>query len=94
MLISCPYCGPRDSREYAMIGDAGLMRRPDPEAADAMARFHAYLYLRDNPAGPHRELWVHDGGCRRVLRLTRDTRTHEILEVAFAAGVPAAEGGA
>ncbi|MGH2339969.1 sarcosine oxidase subunit delta [Segnochrobactraceae bacterium EtOH-i3] len=94
MLISCPYCGLRDAREFAMLGDAALMRRPDPEAADAAARFHAYAYLRDNPAGPHRELWFHAGGCGKVLVLTRDTQTHEVLDVQFADRVARTEGGA
>lgn len=94
MLISCPYCGLRDAREYSMLGDAALMQRPDPEAPDAAARFHAYAYLRTNPAGPHRELWFHAGGCGSVLCLTRDTLTHEVLDVEFAGLVARTEGGA
>ena len=39
---------------------------------------HDYVYLRDNPAGPHRELWYHAGGCRAWLIVGRDTRTHAI----------------
>ena len=38
-------------------------------------------YLRDNPAGPHEELWYHGFGCRSWLRVKRDTRTHEIFAV-------------
>ena len=34
-----------------------------------------YVYLRDNPAGAHRELWYHGAGCRAWLVVTRDTRT-------------------
>ena len=26
-----------------------------------------YVYLRDNPAGPTRELWYHAAGCRAWL---------------------------
>ncbi len=44
----------------------------------ARAQWHDYVYLRDNPAGPHRELWQHVSGCRAWLVVTRDTRTHEI----------------
>ena len=81
MLIPCPHCGAREHGEFHYLGDAGLRDRPDPQAPDAPARFHAYLHLRDNPFGTHRELWYHDAGCRAWLVVTRDTVTHEILGV-------------
>ena len=37
--------------------------------------------MRDNKAGPHRELFYHVGGCRTWLVVTRDTRTHAIAQV-------------
>ena len=37
-----------------------------------------YVYLRDNPAGVHRELWQHIHGCRSWLVVTRNTRDHTI----------------
>jgi heterotetrameric sarcosine oxidase delta subunit len=86
MRIACPYCGSRDVREFAYHGDATVVR-PDPEAADALAWFTDYVYLRDNPAGPHRELWYHAGGCHAWLVVTRDTRDHEIASVEAASDV-------
>ncbi len=83
MRIDCPYCGSRDAHEFTYLGDATLTR-PDPAAPDAVDAFHDYVYLRDNPAGPHRELWYHASGCRRWVVVTRDTRTHEITASAFA----------
>ena len=83
MRIACPFCGERDVGEFTYLGDA-TVRRPDPASADAPRLFHAYVYLRDNPAGPHDELWYHGAGCRGWLRVRRDTRTHEIFSVAFA----------
>ncbi len=83
MRIGCPFCGARDASEFAYLGDAGFAR-PDPAAPDAAARFAAAVYLRDNPAGPHVELWYHGQGCRSWLRVTRDTRTHDVLAVALA----------
>jgi sarcosine oxidase subunit delta len=80
MRIACPYCGERDAREYAYHGDATPVR-PDPAAADALARFTEYVYLRDNPAGALRELWYHAAGCQSWLIVTRDTRTHEVASV-------------
>jgi sarcosine oxidase subunit delta len=83
MKIRCPYCGERDAHEFAYLGAAGL-KRPDPAAAEAATAFFEYVYLRDNPAGPAAELWYHRSGCRRWLSVERDTRTHEILSVAYA----------
>jgi sarcosine oxidase subunit delta len=77
MRIPCPYCGERDAHEFAYLGDATLTR-PDPAAEDAQARFHDYVYLRDNPAGAHVEWWYHANGCRQWLKVERDTRTHAI----------------
>jgi sarcosine oxidase subunit delta len=80
MRIACPYCGERDVREFAYHGDAAPVR-PDPAARDALARFTEYVYLRENPAAPLRELWYHAAGCQSWLIVTRDTRTHEIAAV-------------
>ena len=83
MRIPCPFCGERDSEEFQVLGgDAGP--RPDPAGEDAPERFFAYVYLRDNPAGPHREHWYHANGCRLWLVVTRDTRDHTILDVSLA----------
>ena len=90
MRISCPYCGERGVHEFVYHGDATLTR-PDPEAADATARFAEYVYLRDNPAGPHRELWYHAAGCRRWLVVNRDTRSHAIHDVRFVAALEGAD---
>jgi sarcosine oxidase subunit delta len=79
MLIPHPLLGPRDASEFIYLGDARLMQRPDGMAADAAAQFHDYVYLRENPAGVHRELWFHEHGDRSWLVVTRDTLTHEIL---------------
>jgi heterotetrameric sarcosine oxidase delta subunit len=80
MRIDCPHCGTRDLREFSYRGDAGP-RRPDAGAGDALERFNAYVYVRDNPAGPHTEFWYHAGGCQAWLIIQRDTRTHAIASV-------------
>jgi heterotetrameric sarcosine oxidase delta subunit len=80
MRILCPHCGLRDVREFTSLGDAAP-QRPDPNTADAADRFNAYVYLRDNPAGAHRELWYHGAGCQAWLAVERDTRTHVIAGV-------------
>jgi len=74
MRIGCPYCGTRDAAEFIYRGDRAAAA-PAPE--DDEAAF-AQVYLRDNPAGPLRELWYHAQGCRNWLTVTRDTLTHQI----------------
>ena len=78
MRVPCPFCGARDVREFSYLGDA-TVARPDPDGVDALERFVDYVYLRDNPAGLHREFWYHGAGCQRWLVVSRDTRTHEIM---------------
>lgn len=75
MRIHCPFCGERDLSEFSYLGDATVQR---PDSAE---KFYEAVYLRDNPAGRHSELWYHTFGCRGWLRVTRDTRTHAIFAV-------------
>lgn len=92
MIINHPLLGPRDSAEFVVLGDASLIDRPDWQADDAAERFHEYLYLRDNPAGEHRELWFHEQGDRSWLVVTRNTLSHEIVKVELARDVAFARG--
>ncbi|MBU3260668.1 sarcosine oxidase subunit delta [Roseovarius sp. PS-C2] len=92
MIINHPLLGPRDAAEFVYLGDAALIDRPDWQAEDAMQQFHDYAYLRDNPAGPHRELWYHEQGDRSWLVVTRDTTTHEITDVQMARDVARSRG--
>jgi heterotetrameric sarcosine oxidase delta subunit len=85
MLIHCPICGERSFSEFVYGGD-GAVRRPTDPAAASDAEWHAYLYLRDNPRGPHRELWFHEFGCEEWVEVTRDTLTHEISSTCLAGG--------
>jgi len=78
MRLNCPFCGTRDLREFACIGGDPL---PRPQADAPAAEWDAYLHLRENPAGPSRELWYHEGGCGAWLRVSRDTLTHAIAAV-------------
>ncbi len=87
MIINHPLLGPRDSQEFTYLGDASLLDRPDWQDENALRKFHDYLYLRDNPAGDHRELWYHEAGDRSWLVVTRNTLTHEISKVELAQDV-------
>jgi methylglutamate dehydrogenase subunit B len=92
MLIPHPLLGPRDAQEFTYLGDAALIERPDGMAEHAEAAFFDYLYLRDNPAGLHRELWFHEQGDRSWLVVTRDTVTHEIVGAELARDTALARG--
>ena len=87
MIINHPLLGPRDSAEFTYLGDASLIDRPDWQSDTAAQDFYAYQYLRDNPAGEHRELWYHEAGDRSWLVVTRDTVTHDITSVELARDV-------
>ena len=92
MIINHPILGPRDSAEFTYMGDAALLDRPNWQAKDALSQFVGYGYLRDNPAGPHIELWYHEQGDRSFLIVTRDTTTHEISSVKLASDVARGRG--
>ena len=91
MLIPHPLLGLRDAEEFVYFGDASLIDRPDPAAPEAETAFSDYVFLRDNPAGVHRELWFHEQGDRSWLIVTRNTLTHEILGAALASDVVRAQ---
>lgn len=80
MRIKCPICGWRDRREFYYRGAA--LERPQADAGEAA--WDDYLHRRENPAGPVKEHWYHEGGCGAWLVVTRDTVTHEVLEVELA----------
>jgi sarcosine oxidase subunit delta len=59
------------------------VQRPAHAESDA-EKWFAYVFLRDNPRGPHREYWHHVLGCRQWLKVERDTLTHVIGDVVLA----------
>jgi methylglutamate dehydrogenase subunit B len=76
LLIPCPWCGLRNQIEFTYGGDATVQ---EPASDAPAAAWFEFVYLRDNPKGPHDELWLHSGGCRAWFKVRRDTRTHDIL---------------
>jgi heterotetrameric sarcosine oxidase delta subunit len=80
MLIRCPWCGERPFAEFSYGGDATVGRPARPEEASD-AEWYAYVYLRKNPRGAHRELWFHEFGCEQWVEVARDTLTHAIATV-------------
>lgn len=84
LLITCPWCGPRDEIEFACGGEAHIAL---PANADALsdAQWADYLFMRTNPKGRYRERWVHTYGCRRWFNVIRDT-TSERIDAVYRVG--------
>ena len=78
MLLSCPWCGPRDEAEFSCGGTTHIVR---PPLGSSDAEWGAYLFFRDNPKGPLRERWRHSYGCGQWFNVERHTVTHEVLAV-------------
>jgi len=74
-LFPCPFCGPRDESEFHYGGEAGNVR---PDGKDVTAeKWAGYLYMRANPKGPTREIWVHLT-CGEFFAMDRDSVTHAV----------------
>ncbi|MFD9111761.1 sarcosine oxidase subunit delta family protein [Streptomyces bottropensis] len=86
LLITCPWCGPRDEAEFH-YGGQGHVPYPETPSALTDEEWARYLFFRDNPKGPFAERWSHAAGCRKWFNAVRDTATNEILAV-YRAGEP------
>ena len=64
--------------EFRYAGEAHIARPADP-AALSDAEWAAFLYLRSNTRGVHRERWRHIHGCGRFFNVARDTVTDTIV---------------
>ena len=74
-MIIKPSTGPRRRRIH-YPGRCRPLKRPDWQADDADHAFYHHLYLRDNPAGLHRELWFLNMATIMAYSYTRYGRTH------------------
>jgi sarcosine oxidase subunit delta len=79
-LITCPHCGVRPKEEFSIRGDAAPAR-PAADVPVSDEAWDAYVHLRTNPKGRHREFWHHAAGCRRWLIVERDTASHVVFTV-------------
>ena len=80
LLITCPFCGPRNETEYHYGGQAHVPF-PAAEAELTDKQWAEYLFYRDNPVGAFAERWMHAVGCRRWFNVVRDTVTYDIAAV-------------
>jgi len=79
LKITCPFCGPRNEREFVNGGPARDQRPEKPDAVTD-SDWIEYLIIAPNPVGPVREEWWHALGCGQWFGISRNTATHEILE--------------
>jgi heterotetrameric sarcosine oxidase delta subunit len=77
MLITCPWCGPREETEFHYGGEARVAYPSDPFALTD-SEWADFVFGRPNPRGPFAERWSHSAGCRRWFDVVRDTVTHDI----------------
>jgi len=77
-IFNCPFCGPRDEREFHFAGEAGKVR-PDTTQSISDADWADYLFSRHNTKGAATEAWIHLT-CGEMFVITRDTVTMEVLE--------------
>jgi sarcosine oxidase, subunit delta len=78
LLLTCPWCGPRNETEFHYGGQAHVAYPAAP--ADLTDQEWAeYLFYRDNTRGAFAERWVHSTGCRRWFNAVRDTVTYQVL---------------
>lgn len=74
--LNCSHCGTRAIEEF-LYGEMPVV--PDSiEGADARDLDRAFM--RDNIEGVVTEAWFHVFGCRRWIRVSRDTRTDEVVD--------------
>lgn len=75
LRIPCPFCGPRSIEEWFH----GEIPITPAHLTDADDRDLDRAYMSDNPAGVVTEAWFHAAGCRRWVRLQRDTTTDRFI---------------
>ena len=69
MKIMCPNCGGRSVEEFRY----GEIPRVPDSITDPNDRDLDRVYMRSNPYGVTAEAWFHEFGCRRWIRIRRDT---------------------
>ncbi len=76
-IFPCPFCGPRDEREFHFAGEAGKTR-PDTTGEVSPDDWATYLHMHRNEKGRTREVWVHTP-CAEMFIMERNSVTMEVL---------------
>lgn len=70
MKLECPNCGKRSVEEFRY----GEVQQVPDSITDPNDRDTDRVYMKTNPYGITVEAWFHEFGCRRWMRIERDTR--------------------
>ncbi|MCK0151386.1 sarcosine oxidase subunit delta [Marivita sp. S6314] len=76
-IFTCPFCGPRDEREFHFVAEQGKVR-PDTTQSVSDADWAAYLHTQRNEKGRVREVWMHTT-CDEVFVMERHSVSMEVL---------------
>lgn len=76
LMIECPNCGKRPLTEFLY----GEIPEVPESMTDADARDIDRAFMLKNVEGVQVEAWFHVGGCRRWVKLFRDTRTDQFVK--------------
>ena len=76
-IFPCPFCGPRDDREFYFAAEAGKAR-PNTTNEISSADWARYLYRQRNAKGRVREIWMHMT-CQELFVIERDSLSMEVL---------------
>jgi len=77
-VFTCPFCGPRDEREFHFVAEAGKTR-PDTLKDISDKEWSSYLHTQRNEKGQVREIWMHTT-CAELFLLERDSQTMAVIE--------------
>lgn len=76
-IFNCPFCGPRDEREFHFVAEAGKTR-PDTQQEVTARDWGQYLHDVRNEKGRVREIWMHTT-CAELFVMERDSVTMDVL---------------
>lgn len=78
LVITCPYCGPRDGYEFRYGGED----KGPPPAAEGLTReaWCAYVHENNCTPGVQKEWWCHKSGCGAWFTIYRDTLANREVE--------------
>lgn len=75
-IFTCPFCGPRNEREFHFAGELGKVR-PDTTGDIPADVWSSYLFTQRNEKGLVSEVWMHKP-CAELFILERDSVTMEV----------------
>ncbi len=76
-IFTCPFCGPRDEREFRFVGELGK-ERPNTAVSVTAEDWARYLYTQRNEKGSVQEVWMHIT-CAELFVQERDSVSMEVI---------------